>query len=144
MKFGKMLLAVCLVLCMALGMCACAQSGNADTTAAQQPQQQTTAPEDTTAAADTTAADDGKMTYTVKVVDQDGNPMAGVLVQLCLDTCLPGMTNDDGAAEFAVVQADYKVSVAAMPEGYEHAGEDVEFYFDDGAYELTITLKSVA
>ena len=52
------------------------------------------------------------------------------------------MTNAEGVATFRVVEDDYKVSFMTMPEGYEAEAE--EFYFEDGAYELTITLKAMA
>ena len=46
---------------------------------------------------------------------------------------------------FQVAEADYKVSfLGGVPAGYEYTTEETEFYFADGAYELTITLKAVA
>lgn len=127
----KRFLVFALTLCLVLGLCACSEpaaSGGETTT---EPTQNTTE-----------TADDGKVTYTVKVVDEGGNPVASAAVQLCKDSCLPGMTNAEGVASFNVVEDDYKVSFMTMPEGYEAEAE--EFYFDDGAYELTITLKAVA
>ena len=120
--------------CLLLGLCACGgTAANNETTAATTEATQ----------ADTTApVDDGKVTYTVKVVDEGGNPVAGAGVQLCKETCLPGLTNAEGVAEFRVVEDTYKVSFMMMPEGYE--ADDEEFYFDDGSFELTITLKAVA
>ena len=78
------------------------------------------------------------------MVDEEGNPIAGAMVQMCLDTCLPGITNENGVAEFAVPEADYKVSFLALPEGYDYTTGEQEFYFDAGSYEMTITLKAVA
>lgn len=127
----KRFLVFTLAVCLLLGLCACtapaADSGETTTEATQ----------DTTE-----TVDDGKVTYTVKVVDEGGNPVASAAVQLCKDSCLPGMTNAEGVATFRVVEDDYKVSFMTMPEGYEAEAE--EFYFEDGAYELTITLKAVA
>lgn len=132
MNFKRfMILAV--VLCFALGLCACGNAaGDAETTAGTTAKMQET----------TEATDDGKVTYTVKVLDEGGNPVAGAGVQLCKETCLPGLTNADGVAQFNVVEDEYKVSFMAMPEGYQ--AETEEFYFDDGSFELTITLKAVA
>ena len=133
----KRFVTLMLVLCLALCLCACGSAaGNTETTAA------TTA--DTAAATQeaTEAVDDGKVTYTVKVVDEGGNPVAGAMVQLCKETCLPGATNAEGVAQFNTVEDEYKVSFMTMPEGYQADAE--EFYFDDGSYELTITLKAVA
>lgn len=123
-----------LTLCLMLSLCACTQGG-ADV--------KETTGNTTEATQDTTeTVDDGKVTYSVAVVDEDGNPVVGAAVQICKDSCLPGMTNEEGVAKFNVVEDDYKVSFMAMPEGYEAEAE--EFYFEDGSYELTITLKAVA
>lgn len=137
----KRIFAVLLVLCLALGLCACGGSGNEETkpTSAET----TGAAEETTGTtAATQAEEDGKVSYTVKVVDEDGNPISGAMVQLCKETCLPGATNAEGVAEFRTVEDEYKVSFMTVPEGY--AAEAEEFYFEDGSFELTITLKAAA
>lgn len=95
-----------------------------------------------TTAATTQPVDDGKVTYSVKVVDEGGNPVTGAAVQLCKDSCLPGMTNAEGVASFRTVEDTYKVSFMTMPAGFEADAE--EFYFEDGSFEMTITLKAVA
>lgn len=124
-----------LVACLGLGLCACGSNdGEKETTAATtEPVVETTEP-----------VDDGTVTYTVKVVDEAGNPIPGAWVQLCKDTCLPGMTNAEGIAQYNVAEDEYKVSFldTGIPEGYEGAEE--AYYFEDGSYELTITLKTVA
>lgn len=130
----KRFVAVLLALCLALCLCAC--GGNSEeqpTTAA------TTAPTE----APLDATDDGKVAYTVKVVDEGGNPVVGAMVQLCKDTCLPGSTNAEGLAVFNVVEdSEYKVSFMTVPAGYEGAEE--AYYFESGSHDLTITLKAVA
>lgn len=127
----KRFLVFTLALCLVLGLCACGEPASNSSETTTEPTQDTTE-----------AVDDGKVTYTVKVVDEGGNPVASAAVQICKDSCLPGMTNAEGVATFNVVEDDYKVSFMVMPEGFEAEAE--EFYFDDGAYELTITLKAVA
>ena len=89
---------------------------------------------------DTTA--DGQVTYRINVVDESGKPMPGVMVQLCKDSCYPGMTNQEGIAEFYLAEAEYKASVTVMPEGY--GAEAEEFRIGAGSYELTITLMPVS
>ena len=129
----KKLIAVCLLMCVVLGLCACG-----DTTPAT-----TTEPTTTEPATETTteAAASG---YTVKVVDEGGNPVAGAMVQICQgESCLPGVLGADGTAIFQVAEADYKVSfLGGVPAGYEYTTEETEFYFDN--YEVTIVLKAVA
>ena len=80
--------------------------------------------------------------YTVTVVDDRGAPIPGVMVQLCLDACYPGVTGEDGKAEFPVEEAAYKVSLLAVPKGYIYADETKEFHFEDGSKSLTIVLRS--
>ena len=85
--------------------------------------------------------EDGKIAYTVKVLDGNGSPMAGVAVQICKDSCMPGMTDAEGVATFRVAEAEgYKVSFLTVPEGYTAEAE--EFYFEAGSTEMTLTLTA--
>lgn len=136
--YFKRLLAFALVLCMVVGICACAGNGVGDTTT----DANTTTDASTAATQGTTEAEENG--YTVTVVDEGGNPIAGAMVQLCLDTCYPGATDESGVAKFAVEEADYKVSFLALPEGYTYTTDAQEFYFADDARELTITLKAIS
>lgn len=133
----KRLLAAAVALCLAVGLCAC--TGGGETTTTQANTTQTSTAETTQ---ETTEAAPGG--YRVTVVDEGGNPIAGAMVQLCLDTCYPAATDDSGVAKFAVEEADYKVSFLALPEGYTYTSDVQEFYFAEGSSELTITLKAVA
>ena len=132
MKITKNLVALLLVLCMALSLCACGGDNAVEATEAA-----TEAPvvvETEPAVEETEAIDDGKVVYTITVQDEAGNPIANAMVQMCLETCIPGMTNENGAA-----QADYKVSFLTIPEGL--AAEEY-YYFENGSTEMTITLKA--
>lgn len=130
----KRILIFVLAVCLVFGLCACGAS-NGD-------------PKETTAAttAETTpeteeTVDDGKVTYTVKVVDESGAPVANAAVQICKDSCLPGVTDAEGVATFRVAEDEgYKVSFLTVPEGYTAEAE--EFYFETGATEMTITLTA--
>jgi hypothetical protein len=79
----------------------------------------------------------------IKVTDTEGNPIAGAMVQVCKDSCLPGVTDANGVAKFAVAEdTGYKASFLSLPEGYVYVDETVtEWYFEDGATEITIQLK---
>ena len=133
MKMKNILLLI-LALCMVFALCACGADNNkGETTQATQNETQQTTVE---------VVDDGKVTYVVKVVDEAGNGIAGAMVQLCLESCIPALTNAEGVASYNVEEADYKVSFVSMPEGFT---SDVnEFHFDEGFYEMTITLKAAA
>ena len=134
----KKLIAAILLLTMILCLCACGEDPK--------PTENKTEPNTTTAVLTTiptTTVSDGKVTYTVSIVDDFDKPVAGAMIQLCKDACVPGRTNDLGVAEFRLAEDTYKVSFLAMPEGYSYADETTEFYFESGATELTIRLKKV-
>lgn len=132
----KGLTALLLVLCLLWGLCACGGEAAQETTEA--PVQTQPAPVETTAA----PADDGKVLYTVTVVDEAGAPISGAMVQICLDACYPGMTDENGQAKFSVLEADYKVSFLSLPAGFTYSGGEDTFYFENGSCELTVTLKA--
>ena len=134
MKTIKRCLAIVLAVCALLCLCACGETQKST-----EPQIETQKP--TTAPVETPAPNP---TYKVKVVDENGNPVAGAVVQLCLDLCYPNKTNADGVAEFAVAEADYKVSFTKIPDGYTYSSDVQEFHFEEGSYEMTITLKAAA
>ena len=57
--------------------------------------------------------------YAVRVVDQDGSPVEGVVVQFCDDTaCMFGATDADGLARFDAAPGSYRTHVLVPPEGY--------------------------
>ncbi len=140
-----MLLAAALMLCVVMGAVACdSNEGTADTTepATQAPTESTETEAPTaeqTTVEETT--DDGKVTYTVKVVDASGAPVAGVAVQFCDDNgCrMPVATNAEGIVTLTDAESNFHVTIASVPEGF--AADANEYYFD-GAFELTITLNA--
>ena len=150
MKQFKKILALALALMLALSLCACGNSGNKDgdnteTTANSEP---TTKPTEKTPTQEPTEAaiPDGKVQYKVKVVDEEGNPIVGAMMQACTDkTCLaPVKTDDAGVAAFAPAdEGEYHINfLTGVPTGYEADAEI--FYFADGETELTIVLKAIS
>ena len=88
----------------------------------------------------TSSKEDATPKFEVTVIDGDGNPVKGVMVQLCKDTCVPAMTDENGVAIFSEEITDgYKLSVMSCPEGYEYTG-DAEIYLEDGDTEYTIEI----
>ncbi len=135
MKLKNILMLV-LALCLVFSLCACGGNNETPNNTEETPAPSSTQEE----TQESTTADDGKVTYTVTVVDEAGNPIVGALVQLCLEACIPSVTNAEGKATYTVEEADYKVSFVSMPAGYT---SDVnEFHFEEGSYELTLTLKA--
>jgi len=146
MRNMKKILMILLAVCMILSLCACAsagQGGNLDDNNGTEGSTATTGSTESTGSTEGSGEpDDGKVTYTVNVVDEAGNPVTGGMIQFCLDSCIPCMLDANGVASMRLALADYKVSFTMMPAGYALAGDKTEFYFADGSYELTITLKA--
>ena len=138
MKFLKWLILTVAV----VSLLACA-AGCSETPAESNPE--SSAPVTTTT---TTKADDGKVTYTVTVTDEDGNPIKGALIQLCAESCFPASTDENGVATWSLEEEEYKASFlnAATPAaGYTYVDPDeTDFYFEDGETEMTIVLKVAA
>ena len=130
----KKLIAALLLVTMVFCLCACGEDNNSDNNVTDPV---VTDPVDT---------EPQGVTYTVKVVDEGGNPVAGAMVQLCSDLCLPKLTDANGVAVYENQEEkdNYKASVTTYPAGYEQLGEETEFYFAEGVYEVTITVKAVA
>lgn len=89
----------------------------------------------------TGSAENTNVTYTVTVVDQDGNPVSGVIVQICdEENCkLPMTTDENGTASAEYAQSEYHVTLNTLPDGY--SSEETDFYFN-GATELTIVVTA--
>ncbi len=76
--------------------------------------------------------------YRVIVMDENGNPVPGVMVQFCSDTaCMLGETDETGTAVFQEPQGHYTVHILKAPEEYILDG--VEYILEAFA-DLTIYL----
>lgn len=135
----KRFIAFALIVCIALGLCACGGNNTPETEAPVQTTVPTDVPE---TEATETPADDGMVVYTVTVVDENGEPVPGVVVQWCLETCFPGFTNASGVAQYTAAEADYHVSINSMPAGYTYSTDEQEFSYENGSTEMTIVLKA--
>lgn len=72
-------------------------------------------------AADSAQKSPQEATYTLRFVDADGAPVAGVMVNICSDTfCFaPAVTRTDGVATFTGAPYAYEVHVLHAPTGYQ-------------------------
>ena len=87
--------------------------------------------------------DEEKATFTVKVVDEEGTAVAGVVVQLCKEECVPVTTDATGVAVFNIDNTEgYKLSVVTCPEGYEYTGGEIALEAGRKEYELKIQKKA--
>ena len=58
-------------------------------------------------------------TYTVKYVDQDGNPVSGVMCQVCNDTmCQVFISDANGICEFTLEPYPWEIHTLMAPTGY--------------------------
>ena len=82
-----------------------------------------------------------KVTYTVTVVDQNGDPVEGAAVQMCDDKgCkMPAATNANGVVTFTYDPSNYHVTIVECPAGYT-ADPEQAFYFEGEATELTVEI----
>lgn len=132
---NKIISVLLVVVCMAVCLCACGNTTD--------PQNDTTATTTTVATTTTTEAS-ATATFEVKVVDQNGAPVAGVMMQICKDTCVPKMTDANGIAAFDLEITDgYKLSVLSCPTGYTYTGE-AEIYLESGSTSYTVELQGEA
>jgi hypothetical protein len=135
----KRLLALALALGLMLCLCAC--GGTVEPVVTTEPTSESTEP---TTESTEPVADANEPTYVVTVVDQDNAPVVGAWVQLCLEACVPAMTDENGVANFYLEENEYKVGFTVMPAGYEYVDEQEAWYFADGENTMTIVIKKAA
>ena len=145
MKLFKKSLALMLALMLVLCLCACTQSAESNE-GGNNSQPTSSVPTTPTQGNTEPTIPEGKVQHKVTVVDTEGNPIVGVMIQVCTDeTCLaPVKTDAAGVATFAPAdEGEYHANfLPKVPDGYEADAE--VFYFADGETELTIVLRAVA
>ena len=112
---------ILLMLCMVVGLCACAQPEESQ-------------PEETPN--DLIVLENGLVVYQINVVNELNEPMGDVVVQLGEDEHDIETTNEQGFVEFTKEQGNYAVRVLAVPAGY--AVGDVAFTFPAGKSQIKI------
>ena len=89
--------------------------------------------------------------YTVKVVDQNGDAVVGAKLQMCNDAgCVPLDDTDEGGESVRYIdKTGFRAQLTEHPSGYEYAeGENDATYYDfsgdsDSGYIVTIEVKKV-
>jgi hypothetical protein len=66
------------------------------------------------------------------VKDSQGNPQAGIMVQICLESCMPGVTDADGVATYTLEEA------SGYSAGVMSDYDNTKVYFEDGQFDVTI------
>lgn len=152
-KYLALIMAVLALFAMMATVCSCGDNGESDDTTVpagtDKPDVTTKAPDVTTAEPDETTAPDTNVTYTIKVVDQNGAPVEGVIVKLCEgEVCRkPVITGADGTASYkfepngnelkAMIEVEQEEAISAA---YTYSSEYV--HLEDGATEVTLTVTA--
>ena len=139
MKNIKSIVAVMLLLCMAVSLCACTAADPTGTTNSKAPVATTTKPAPTEKPTEPTT--DGKIDYTITVLNPDGTPAVDAWIMVCTDEkCFtPKGTDANGVVVFRLEQMDgYKAKLDGAYAGCQEMTEYV--YFENGSTELTIQL----
>ena len=143
MKLTK-IISLLIVLCLAVCLCACGGDVESSSTAESSSASDSSLDASSDASSEASSEVSEAAAFTVTVVDTEGNPVSGVRLQICKESCFPAKSDENGLAKFSVEITDgYKLSVTACPAGYAYNGE-AEVYLEDGATEYTVTLDAVA
>ncbi|MBQ8448506.1 MAG: hypothetical protein IJX27_06205, partial [Clostridia bacterium] len=122
-------------------VCACDSDKDNETATTAATEQPTNAPTEaptTGKEEQPTQPSDGKVTYTVQIMDPDGKGVEGVLVQMCDDSgCkLPQTTDANGEVTFKFKESNYHVTLSNVPAGLV---AEAEYHFTTDT--LRIVLK---
>jgi len=87
-------------------------------------------------------ADEGTTdAYIVQVINKNGEPVSGAMVQFCSDTeCMMGKTDENGEAAFDKEAGSYTVHILKPAEGY--LKDETEYSAPDTPGLITIVLRS--
>lgn len=135
-KLLALLLALAMVLCLA----AC---GDDDAKTTDPAENETTGVNDPSDSTDSSEPDNSEpentnKAYTITLKDSEGNPLSGVMVQICLDSCIPAMTDANGVATIMLPEmSGYSAGVSADYEA-------TKVYYEDGQYDVTIVWDAAA
>lgn len=142
MKTMKKFFAFMLVLCMVFALCACGEEENTkDET--EKNNVETDANVDDKKENEEEVNVPEASSFKVTVKDENGNPVSGVMIQVCKDICLPAITDAEGIATLSIeIEEGHKLQVSSCPEGYTYEGE-AEIYLEAGATEYELSLKTV-
>ena len=142
MNTMKRLIAVMLILTIALCVVACTQPQDNDSKPSNNSKPTGTS-RTTTQPSSTAKPGDPEPTYFVKVVDENGAPVAGIIVSLCDDNgCYdPAMTDAEGIAVFYNQGLTGAKAVVFKANGYEFSTEYTKF---EGSNTITITVTAIA
>ena len=80
--------------------------------------------------------------FVIRVVDQDGNPIEGVMVQMCDEagSCrMPRGTDENGEAFYSFEEGSFHAQLTNLPDGYSVDDPAAYYNFVDGVATITLT-----
>ena len=87
------------------------------------------------------AGDAGPKGYILHIVDQDGAPVPGVMINFCTDvTCTMAISDDNGTVSFGGAPDVYHVQLLRTPKGYSF-DPDFEMYTDRAYGEWVLRIR---
>ena len=89
---------------------------------------------------------DGKITYTIYVVDNEGNAVVGAKLQMCdSNGCSPILkgTDEEGKVTASKTASDFKAQIRTLPAGYTEI-EAGDYHYFDANNTVTITVNKTA
>lgn len=137
----KRVIMILLALLLCVSFVACNEGGEV-TTEAESTTEAPAVTDEATAEATEAETEPAFAGYKVTVTDKDGNPIAGVQIQMCDSKgCrMPKGTGEDGTVTFDYETSDFHVLIAAPVDGYA-VDTTEEYFFENGGKELTIVLE---
>ncbi|MBR3927899.1 MAG: TlpA family protein disulfide reductase [Clostridia bacterium] len=71
--------------------------------------------------------DDGEWTYTVSFVDENGDPVPGVMAQVCSETvCTVYFSDENGKCAFTLAPDNWEMHLLMIPDGYSGDMESIK------------------
>ncbi len=142
MKMCKTLLAALLAVAMMVSLCACVGGEPDDKTDG------TTTTTPTTTTTTKATVDDSQVTYTVKVLDENGAPVVGAMLQTCNDAgCIPHMIPTDATGTISFQRPkgeEYDLKFVMPVAGYDVDINNVYAEINEDTTEVTITVNKAA
>lgn len=82
------------------------------------------------------------VSYTVRVVDQNGDAVVGAMVQMCSDRCFPlDPTDENGESVSIRKQDDFKAQIVSLPDGYtDITNGEYQLFSGDAEGGFTVTI----
>lgn len=144
----KRILFVLLAITMVFGLCACGGNTEESKAVSEPDVSKTESKAESVEASKEESVPTALPEFTVTVVDEEGNPVAGAQIQICdsSNICfMPANSDSEGKAVIKniVVENGYTLKVPVVPAGYEYKGE-AEVALEAGSTEYTVELSKVA